>query len=100
MNSLHLYVGVDVSKLKHDVAVVNDQKKIVTPCFVVKESAEGYRSLLDRLEKIQRRLCASDFHIGMEATGDYWKNLYHFLSSRTEYPVTVINIRCRNAILP
>ena len=27
----------------------------------------------------------------MEDTGDYWKNLYHFLSSRTEYPVTVIN---------
>jgi len=91
MNSLHLYVGVDVSKLKHDVAAIDDQKRTVTPCFVVNESAEGYRSLLERLEKIRQRLCAANFHIGMEATGDYWKNLYHFLSSRTEYPVTVIN---------
>ena len=91
MNSHHLFVGIDISKLKHDVAIVNDQQKIVTPCFIIKENADGYRSLLQRFDKIKQRSGTEYFHIGMESTGDYWKNLYYFLSKKTNWPITVIN---------
>ena len=91
MISPHLYIGIDVSKFKHDVVVINDRKQTVTPCFVIKENATGYQSLLDRLETIRQQLAISQLQIGLEATGDYWKNLYYFLQSRTAWPVTVIN---------
>jgi len=91
MNSQHLFVGIDISKLKHDVAIVDDQQQAVTPCFVIKENADGYRSLLQKFDIIKQRSGNEYFHIGMESTGDYWKNLYYFLNKTTDWPVTVIN---------
>ena len=91
MHSQQMYVGVDVSKFKHDVAVIDEQQQIATPLFKAAESADGYRTLLARLDKVQRRLHAAEVHIGMEATGDYWKNLYHFLHQKTSWSVAVIN---------
>ncbi len=91
MDSHDLYVGIDVSKLKHDIAVIDDQKKLLTPCFAIRETAAGYDELFERLIKIQNRCHATHVNIGMEATGEYWKNLYHFFLNRTDWPVTVIN---------
>ena len=91
MHSQQMFVGIDISKFKHDVAVIDEQKQSVTPGFVIAEDAEGYRSLFERLDNVRSRLHVSDVFIGMEATGDYWKNLYHFLHQQTPWHVTVIN---------
>ena len=71
-----LFVGIDISKFKHDVAIMNENKKLVCKTFVVRESRDGYLYLLDRLDQMKRKHGTKRFYIGMEATADYWKNLF------------------------
>lgn len=91
MDQHRLFVGIDISKFKHDVAVIDEEQHCITPGFVVGENAEGYRMLFERLDNVRRNSKAEDVFIGMEATGSYWKNLYHFLHRKTSWHVTVIN---------
>ena len=91
MNATNLYVGIDVSKRKHDVAIMDDRQHILTPGFVITESAAGFHQLIDRLQQVKQRCGASRIYVGMEATGDYWKNLYTFVQRRTNWSVTVVN---------
>jgi transposase len=74
-----LFVGIDVSKKHHDVAILDATQKLLAPIFRIAESRPGYEELRDRLLRVVARQQAQLVHFGMEATGDYWKNLYHFL---------------------
>jgi transposase len=88
----NLFVGIDVSKNKHDVAVLNCEKKNVLKSFVIQDNFKGYNELWRKLEWLKEKYQPQKLLIGMEATGDYWKNLYHFLSKQKNgYHITVIN---------
>ena len=88
----NLFVGIDVSKNKHDVAVLNCEKKNALKSFVIQDNFKGYNELLSKLYLLEEKYQPQTFLIGMEATGDYWKNLYHFLlNQKNGYHVTVIN---------
>ena len=50
-----LYIGIDVSKLKHDLAVMNEQKKLLCKTFVIRENRTGYSLLAQRLEQLRDR---------------------------------------------
>lgn len=92
MTYRQLFVGVDVSKLKHDIAIINESKKMVSPKLIIENSFSGFQALLNTLNKLSAKFQTHSFHVGMEATGDYWKNLYYFLKKQTEaFVVTVIN---------
>jgi transposase len=87
-----MFVGIDISKFKHVVAIINESKQLIGKVFEITESAAGYQQLLVRLEQHQCKNQSLEFRIGMEATGDYWKNLYHFLVRQSSaFVVTVIN---------
>jgi transposase len=86
-----MFVGIDISKFKHDIAVIDEQKQSITPGFVIAENAQGYHELFERLGTVSTRLQAAEVYIGMEATGSYWMNVYHFLHQKTSWHVTVIN---------
>jgi transposase len=92
MNNSTLFVGVDISKTKHDIAIMNHHKKLVHKPFVIKENYNGYQYLINKLEGLKQTYSIQRFCIGMEATGDYWKNLFHFLTNKShQFKVTVIN---------
>ena len=87
-----LFVGIDVSKFKHDIAIVNEQKQFVGKPFVIKDDRDGYQQLIGKLDELIRRYHTQRFFIGLEATGDYWKNIYYFLKRQSQpFVVTVIN---------
>ena len=87
-----LCVGSDVSKLKHDVAIVNAHKQRVRKQLVLAEGRAGYEELLRALEALQRQHQTTSFAIGMEATSEYWKNLFHFLVQQSAtFAVTALN---------
>ena len=96
-----LFVGIDIGKFKHVVAIVNEPKQVLGKVFDVAESQAGYQPRLAgliKLEQLVRQYQTKEFRLGMEATGDYWKNLYHFLTRQAQAPsgapafvVTVIN---------
>lgn len=86
-----LFVGIDISKFKHDIAVMDDNKKLVAKPFVITENADGYSYLLERLNQLKLKHQAGGIYLGMESTGDYGKNLCHFLKKQPGFIVVVIN---------
>ena len=87
-----LYVGIDISKLKHDVAIMNLHKQLVHKPFVIEDNLQGYQRLVAKLYRLQGQYHTREFRIGLEATSDYWKNLYYFLKKQSEqFVLAVIN---------
>lgn len=86
-----LFVGIDVSKAKHDITTMNEHKKCVYKNFVIQEHRTGYSYLMNRLNYLKLKYNTKTFYIGMEATGDYWKNLFHFLRQHSDCIPIVIN---------
>ena len=70
------YIGIDISKFKHDCAVIDDVGDVVTPSWSFANDHEGFlqfKALLDSLGLEKR--------IGLESTGHYGTNLKLFLES-------------------
>lgn len=87
-----LFIGIDVSKLKHDIAIMNQHKKLVRKTFVINDDYAGYQYLLGIFNQLQQQYETKQFHIGLEATSNYWQNIYYFLKRQSEAVVlTVIN---------
>lgn len=92
MNNQTLFVGIDVSKLKHDVAIINQRKQLVEKPFVIKDDRAGYQKMLKRLRAAILQQHVQQCKIGLEATSDYWKNIYYFLKQQPDnFQLTVIN---------
>lgn len=92
MSYQRLFVGIDVSKYKHDIAIVNEQKQLLAKPFVINDDVDGYRDLIQKLDQLLSRYDSQRFYIGLEATGDYWKNIYYYLKQQPKpFMVTVIN---------
>lgn len=62
------YVGIDVSKFKHDVAVI-DQDGVVHSRFTIANSREGFDTLLNELGLLGLK---EQIKIGMEAKATIW----------------------------
>jgi transposase len=92
MNRNLLFVGIDVSKLKHDIAVIDETKKYLGKAFVIKDDYSGYQFLLNRLRSYENEYTIQRFYIGLEATADYWKNIYYYLKKQSPlFSLTVLN---------
>ena len=70
------FVGIDVSKFKHDCAIIDELGNVITPSWSFQNDCEGFslfRELLDALDGEKK--------IGLEATGHYGQNLKLFLEN-------------------
>ena len=79
------YCGIDVAKLKHAVAVLDEHGLPQIPVFTTENTHAGMDYLLNALKPFGKDIC-----IGLEATGHYWLSLYDVLT-RNEYKVMVLN---------
>jgi len=82
------YVGIDISKKKFDVALVNQAKQCIKHA-VFNQDYEGYHGLLQLL----RHYCEDPLqvNIGMESSGYYHYLLFAFLKEKYTPNVAVIN---------
>ncbi len=72
------YIGIDISKFKHDCAVIDDAGVVVTPSWSFANDQEGFsqfKALLDAL--------GNETRIGLESTGHYGANLKLFLETNS-----------------
>lgn len=69
------YVGIDISKYKHDCFIVNDLGEVLHEGFSFKNGNEGFAELLKNLSSFDK----GSLRIGFEATGHYGINLKLFL---------------------
>lgn len=70
------FVGIDISKFKHDCAVIDEFGDVVTPSWSFSNDHEGFSSFMQLLLSLN-----GEIRIGLESTGHYGLNLKHFLDS-------------------
>ena len=73
---MDFYVGIDVSKFKHTVAIIDEEGEIRKKSFDISNSREGFDSLLNELGLLGKK---EQIKIGMEATGHYMNCLVRCL---------------------
>lgn len=83
-----LYVGIDVSKYKHDLATLDAQGEIISKHFQFPNTYQGFQRLKEYLETFE--IPTSDLHISLEDTGHYAGNLVAFLH-KLGYPTFTYN---------
>lgn len=70
-----IYIGIDISKYKHDCFICNDAGEVIVENFSFENTKKGFQQFLDLLKPYDN----SNVHIGLEATGHYGLNLKLFL---------------------
>lgn len=82
------YLGIDVANKSHKVLVVSESGEKLFPAFSLENSIDGFKSLLAKLTEFsvskESSLC------GLEATGNFWENIYEFLTSNG-FKVVLLN---------
>ena len=72
-----IYVGIDVSKDKHDCTIVSSDGKILADVFTIQNNLDGFQLLFQRIKSAAPDL--SKVKVGLEATGHYSYNILGFL---------------------
>lgn len=72
-----IYVGIDVSKDKHDCFITNSDGKVLFKAFTIPNNRLGFEELYQRIETVATDL--SKVKVGLEATGHYSYNILGFL---------------------
>lgn len=70
------YIGIDISKFKHDCAILDGEGKVVTPSWSFGCDCKGFTALKNLINSLE-----GEKRIGFEATGHYGENLKLFLES-------------------
>ena len=70
-----IYIGIDISKYKHDCFICKDTGEIIVENLSFENTKKGFQQFLDLLKPYDK----SNVHIGLEATGHYGLNLKLFL---------------------
>ena len=70
------YIGIDISKFKHDCAVIDDSGEIITPSWSFTNDSAGFSQLKVLLDSLD-----AETRIGLESTGHYGMNLKLFLEA-------------------
>ena len=80
------YVGIDISKYKHDFCIISNTGEVIVENSSFENNKKGFQSLLEQLKPYDK----SQVHIAFEATGHYSMNLEFFLIDK-EFSFMKIN---------
>ena len=69
------YIGIDISKFKHDFCIVSNTGEVIVENSTFENNQKGFQALLEQLKPYNK----SNVHIAFEATGHYSLNLELFL---------------------
>ena len=72
-----IYVGIDVSKDKHDCTIVSSDGEVLADVFTVQNNLDGFKLLFQRIKSVVPDL--TKVKVGLEATGHYSYNILGFL---------------------
>lgn len=72
-----IYVGIDISKDKHDCMITNSEGEVLVKAFSFANNLDGFDTLFQRISSVSNDF--STIKVGLEATGHYSYNLLGFL---------------------
>lgn len=70
------FVGIDISKYKHDCFITTETGEFITKSFTIKNDIDGFQELLSVLNSLNSQ---EEIRIGFESTSHYALNLKLFL---------------------
>lgn len=82
-----IFVGIDISKHRHELCMVNETGKPLLQIFI-ENTQKGFEKLLQAINRLE--VTPDEIQFCMEATGHYWLALYCHLKE-LDYKVSVIN---------
>jgi transposase len=74
-------VGLDTARYGHHVTFLREDRNLAAPAFHFAESAEGYAKLEQAMKELHERYQGPQFHIRVDAAGQYANNLRSYLES-------------------
>ena len=72
-----IYVGIDVTKDKHDCFITNSDGEVLFKAFTIANNLTGFTELYQKIESVMEDV--SKVKVGLEATGHYSYNLLGYL---------------------
>jgi transposase len=72
-------VGIDTARYGHRVSFLRPDRQPAAKPLTVLENHAGYQALQQRLEQLQQQHPSAQFHVRIDAAGQYAANLEHFL---------------------
>jgi len=72
------YIGIDISKYKHDFCIISNTGEIIVENSSFENNIKGFQSFLDQLKPYDK----TQVRIAFEATGHYSLNLEMFLTNQ------------------
>ncbi len=72
------FIGIDISKYKHDCFIVSDDGEVPFGVFSFENNKQGFELFLDRLNSLDS---SKEKRIGVESTSHYTLNLKLFLEN-------------------
>lgn len=79
-----IYLGIDVSKGYADFVLVNSSQQLLEPLFQLDDTTEGHHKLASILNSYVCIQAGIEILCGLESTGGYERNWYHYLLSLEE----------------
>ena len=80
------FVGIDISKCKHDCAIIDELGDVITSSWSFTNDCEGFSQFKQLLQAPGGKQ-----KIGFESTGHYGQNLKLFLESNNVHCVAILN---------
>lgn len=71
------FIGIDISKYKHDCFILSETGQIIRDSFSFDNNKDGFNLFLDVVQSLD---CSQEIKIGLESTGHYGDNLKFFLN--------------------
>jgi transposase len=81
-------VGIDTARYGHRVSFLRPDRKPAAKAITVMENHAGYQSLKDALLRLREQNPGVEFHVRIDAAGQYAQNLERFLHS-LDLPLTI-----------
>ena len=79
LGAVSLGVGIDTARYGHHVSFLDEQKRTAAKSFHFTESAAGYQQFQAALTKLAGKHPGLQFHIRLDAAGQYAENLLQWL---------------------
>lgn len=71
------YIGIDISKNKHEVSIIDASGKLLSESISFSNTIQGFEKLIKYLSSYN--VYSDNCIVGMEATGHYWLSIYSYL---------------------
>ncbi|GKX32377.1 IS110 family transposase [Vallitalea longa] len=75
-----IYVGIDVSKDKHDCFITNSDGEVLYKAFTIPNNRDGFDELYQKIESVT--VVLTNVKVGLEATGHYSYNILGYLLNK------------------